>query len=69
MMKIKKYRIGNGNLQDYTESITIDENTTIYAYTEDELKNIIYAFDKYDKDTKNGEMDFEIGLKKIICML
>ena len=38
-------------------------------YTEDELKNIIYAFDKYDKDTKNGEMDFEIGLKKIICML
>ena len=38
-------------------------------YTEDELKNIIYAFDKYDKDTKNGEMDFEIGLKEIICML
>ena len=38
-------------------------------YTEDELKNIIYAFDKYDKDTKNGEMDFEIGLKKIICSL
>ncbi|MDO5003529.1 MAG: hypothetical protein Q4E39_04820 [bacterium] len=37
--KIKKYRIGNGNLIDYTESITIDENTTIYAYTEDELKN------------------------------
>ena len=37
--KVKKYRIGNGNLQDYTEGITIDENTTIYAYTEDELKN------------------------------
>ena len=37
--KIKKYRIGNGNLIDYTESITVDENTTIYAYTEDELKN------------------------------
>ena len=37
--KVKKYRIGNGNLIDYTESITIDENTTIYAYTEDELKN------------------------------
>ena len=37
--KVKKYRIGTGELTDYTESITIDENTTIYAYTEDELKN------------------------------
>lgn len=38
-------------------------------YTEEELKNIIYAFDDYDQKTKNGDMDFEIGLKKIICML
>lgn len=38
-------------------------------YTESELKNIIYAFDEYDQKTKNGDMDFEIGLKKIICML
>lgn len=38
-------------------------------YTEKELKEIIYAFDRYDRDTKNGDMDFEIGLKKIICML
>lgn len=38
-------------------------------YTEQELKNVIYAFDDYDKKTKNGDMDFEIGLKKIICML
>ena len=38
-------------------------------YTEDELKNIIFAFDDYDKNTKNGDIDFEIGLKKIICML
>jgi DNA polymerase-3 subunit delta len=38
-------------------------------YTEEELKQIIYAFDDYDKKTKNGDMDFEIGLKKIICML
>lgn len=38
-------------------------------YTEQELKNIIYAFDEYDQKTKNGDMDFEIGLKKIICML
>lgn len=38
-------------------------------YSEEELKNIIYAFDNYDKKTKNGDMDFEIGLKEIICML
>jgi len=38
-------------------------------YTQSELKNIIYAFDEYDQKTKNGDMDFEIGLKKIICML
>ena len=38
-------------------------------YTENELKNIIYAFEEYDQKTKNGDMDFEIGLKKIICML
>ena len=37
--KVKKYRIGNGNLTDYIESLTINENTTIYAYAEDELKN------------------------------
>ncbi|MDO4282909.1 MAG: DNA polymerase III subunit delta [Clostridia bacterium] len=38
-------------------------------YTLDELKNIIYSFDEYDKKTKIGEMDFEIGLKKIICSM
>lgn len=36
-------------------------------YSLDELKNIIYEFEEYDKKTKIGEMDFEIGLKKIIC--
>lgn len=36
-------------------------------YTLDELKQIIFEFDEYDKKTKIGEMDFEIGLKKIIC--
>lgn len=36
-------------------------------YTLDELKNILYMFDKYDEKTKFGDMDFEIGLKKIIC--
>lgn len=35
-------------------------------FTPESLKNIIYAFDDYDSKTKSGEMDFEIGLKKII---
>lgn len=38
-------------------------------YTLDELKQIIYEFDEYDKKTKIGELDFEIGLKKIICSM
>lgn len=36
-------------------------------YTIEELKKIIYEFGEYDEKTKIGEMDFEIGLKKIIC--
>ena len=39
------------------------------SYTEKSLRNIINEFDKYDRDTKIGKMDFEIGLKKIICMM
>ena len=35
------------------------------AYTLKELRNILNEFDIYDEKTKNGEMDFEIGLKKI----
>lgn len=38
-------------------------------YKKEELLNIIYMFDEYDEKTKNGEMDFEIGLKKIICAM
>lgn len=38
-------------------------------YSLDKLKNIIYEFDEYDEKTKLGEMDFEIGLKKIICIM
>lgn len=39
------------------------------GYKLDELKGIIYKFDEYDEKTKIGEMDFEIGLKKIICSM
>ena len=38
-------------------------------YNKDDLKRIIYLFDEYDEKTKIGEMDFEIGLKKIICLM
>lgn len=38
-------------------------------YTLEKLESIIYEFDEYDEKTKLGEMDFEIGLKKIICMM
>ena len=38
-------------------------------YSFNELKKILYEFDNYDSATKNGDMDFEIGLKKIICMI
>lgn len=44
-------------------------STSCDKYSEKELKNIIYAFDNYDQKTKNGDMDFVIGLKEIICML
>ena len=39
------------------------------AYTLKELRNILNDFDIYDEKTKNGEMDFEIGLKKIISIM
>lgn len=38
-------------------------------YTLNQLRNILKEFDRYDEKTKNGEMDFEIGLKKIIAMM
>ena len=38
-------------------------------YKLDDLKKIIEMFDKYDETTKNGDMDFEVGLKKIICAI
>ena len=47
------------------------KNLSISAdkYTLNKLKEILYSFDEYDEKTKNGEMDFEIGLKKIICSM
>lgn len=38
-------------------------------YRIDELKSIMKSFDKYDEATKSGGMDFEVGLKKIICSM
>ena len=42
---------------------------TCNNYDLDKLKNIIYRFGEYDYKTKSGLMDFEIGLKQIICMM
>lgn len=39
------------------------------GYTLKKLKCILNEFDIYDEKTKNGEMDFEIGLKKIISIM
>lgn len=39
------------------------------GYTLKKLKYILNEFDIYDEKTKNGEMDFEIGLKKIISIM
>ncbi len=38
-------------------------------YSEKKLREILDAFDEYDKNTKIGQMDFDIGLKKLICMM
>ncbi|MCX8074849.1 MAG: DNA polymerase III subunit delta [Clostridia bacterium] len=38
-------------------------------YSLDELKKLIYIFDEYDEASKKGEIDFEVGLKKIICLM
>jgi len=38
-------------------------------YSLESLKKIMKMFDEYDEKTKIGEMDFEIGLKKIICAI
>ena len=38
-------------------------------YDLEKLKKIIYRFGEYDSKTKIGLMDFEIGLKQIICMI
>lgn len=41
-------------------------NKSVDKYSLNSLQDLIYYFDEYDEKTKNGEMDFEIGLKKII---
>ena len=38
-------------------------------YSLDELKRILKMFNEYDEKTKIGELDFEVGLKKMICVM
>lgn len=44
-------------------------NKASEGYTLEYLRKLIDKFDKYDAKTKIGEMDFEIGLKQIICVM
>ena len=44
-------------------------STSCNNYSLKDLKRILKMFDEYDEKTKIGEMDFEVGLKKIICAM
>ncbi len=63
------------NVTDIAKTLSIHpfvyKNLSISSdkYTLEKLKSILYDFDEYDEKTKIGEMDFEIGLKKIICSM
>ncbi len=46
-----------------------DLNIASDKYTKEDLEKILLMFDNYDEKTKIGEMNFEIGLKKIICAM
>lgn len=54
------------NIHPYTYKNLL---TSSDKYSLSQLKQILTYFDEYDEKTKNGEMDFEIGLKKIICSM
>jgi DNA polymerase III subunit delta len=71
MIKVLKNR-NTKNMNDilkihpyvYNKLLTLSEN-----FEEKHLKDIIYKFVDYDKESKLGEIDFEIGIKKIICFI
>lgn len=44
-------------------------NKSSDKYTLEHLKLLMNKFNDYDSKTKIGEIDFEIGLKEIICMM
>lgn len=44
-------------------------NKSSDKYTLEYLRSLIEKFDEYDAKTKVGELDFEIGLKKMICLM
>lgn len=73
-MYVIKYAKQN-NIPDIAKSFGIHPytyknlSTSSDKYSLDKLKQILNDFDEYDEKTKNGEMEFEIGLKKIICSM
>lgn len=71
MIKVMKQRKENDIASKLGMHPFVYKNLSISCdkYKVEELKKIMYEFDKYDEKTKIGEMDFEIGLKKIICTM
>lgn len=75
MYMIKYFKTNKLNINDLSTQMKIHPYTlqklikSSENYKISEIKNILYEFDEYDEKTKIGEMDFNIGLKKIILSM
>ena len=75
MYMIKYFKDNKLNISDLSTQMKIHPYTlqklikSSENYKISEIKNILYEFDEYDEKTKIGEMDFNIGLKKIILSM
>ncbi len=73
-MYIIKYMKVN-NMQNANEILKLNPyvfnklSSCAHKYELDKLKLLIYKFGEYDEKTKIGLLDFEIGLKQIICLM
>lgn len=72
MIKYLKEKKENGDIAKILQIHPFVYKNLNYAsdkYTLNKLRKIIKMFDNYDEKTKIGELDFEIGLKEIICSM
>lgn len=75
MYMIKYFQVNKLNMNELSTQMKIHPYTlkkltmACQKYKLIDIKNILYQFDEYDEKTKIGEMDFEIGLKKIILAM